>query len=589
MFQIKKHRRGLAITAAAVAAATMFAGCGSSNASASVDTSDDGKLMTVDVYDDLANFQGIQSGWYAKIIKDKFNMKLNIIAPNVSGGSTTFDTRSAAGNLGDIIITSTQSGRPAKLIKSKLIADMTPYMSAIKGTNYIKKYQSAVDSYNSNAKQKSGYWGIPYSVSSNSPTESSEANEPTFGPYLMWNYYKELGYPKISTLEDLLPVLQKMQKLARKETGSNKVYALSLFKDWDGNMMNNAKQPTCYYGFDELGFVLAQADGSDYQSVTKEGGIYERVIKFFEKANSMGLVDPESSTQNYDTMYAKYQKGNVLFSFWPWLGQAAYNTTDNKKAGKGFMLAPLQDQKIFSYGATTNGGTAAISIGSQAKNKSRLVKFINWLYSPEGTYDSGAQTNGTAGPKGLTWEIKDGKPVLTEFGEKALNGGGANVPASWGGGSYTDGVSALNYPAVLAQDTDPDTGYTYNASQWPSQIAKNNTALDKDWQQKMGAKTTMEYLQKNKMITVAPGASYSAPEDSSEIATLRGQIKTQIINYSWKAAMSKSDSEVDSLFKQMRSTVDGLGFEKVLKIDMANAKAQNKMRVQIKEEWKDKK
>lgn len=42
--------------------------------------------MTVEVFDSLASSQGLQkSGWFAKIVKDKFNIKLNIIAPNVSG------------------------------------------------------------------------------------------------------------------------------------------------------------------------------------------------------------------------------------------------------------------------------------------------------------------------------------------------------------------------------------------------------------------------------------------------------------------------------------------------------------------------
>ena len=40
--------------------------------------------MTVEVFDSLASSQGLQkSGWFAKIVKDKFNIKLNIIAPAI--------------------------------------------------------------------------------------------------------------------------------------------------------------------------------------------------------------------------------------------------------------------------------------------------------------------------------------------------------------------------------------------------------------------------------------------------------------------------------------------------------------------------
>lgn len=112
--------------------------------------------MTVEVFDSLASSQGLQkSGWFAKIVKDKFNIKLNIIAPNVSGGDTVFDTRSASGNLGDLVIVGTGNGRLNKLVKAKLIEDMTPYYSSMKN---VKKYDSAVKSI---AKQagKDGVWG----------------------------------------------------------------------------------------------------------------------------------------------------------------------------------------------------------------------------------------------------------------------------------------------------------------------------------------------------------------------------------------------------------------------------------------------
>lgn len=582
MSLMKKVTMGVAV---ALTATLTLAGCGGGNTASD---KDDGSLMNVEVYDDLANYQGKQKGWFAKIVKDKFNISLNIVAPNVAGGgSTLFDTRSAAGNLGDIIITGYGSGRGAKLVKAKLIDDMTPYLS---GMNNIKKYENATKALNTAIGQKSGVWGVPGSVSSREPTEPGEGLEPTFGPYLRWDYYKEIGYPKIDTLEDLIPVLKQMQDKARSETGQNNIYAMSLFKDWDGNMMNNAKQPATFYGFDEMGFVLAKADGSEYQSITKEGGIYQRVLKFFNAAYRAGLVDPESTTQNYDTMNAKYKDGKVLFSFWPWLGQAAYNTTEHKAQGKGFMIAPLKDQRIFSYGATPNGGTTMISLGSKAKNKQRLVKFIDWLYSSEGVYNSGAQTGGAAGPKGLNWEIKDGKPVLTDFGETVLNGGSENVPEQYGGGSYADGVSALNYPTVLVNDIDPATGYAFNASTWPSEVEKTNAnSLSQDWSAHMGgAKTTMEYLKKNDMIAVAPGATYVQPDEDSQISTLRGSVKTEIVNASWKASFAGSDAEFNKILSDMRSTTKGLGMDQVLNVDMTNAKNQDKARKAIVKEFASK-
>ena len=115
-------RKAISVMLSAALIAATLAGCGSDNSSSSdstaaestADTSEAGgstetadssdgetegsskykDFITVDVFDSMANYQGIQSGWFAKIVKDKFNMELNIIAPNVAGGGDTlFQTR----------------------------------------------------------------------------------------------------------------------------------------------------------------------------------------------------------------------------------------------------------------------------------------------------------------------------------------------------------------------------------------------------------------------------------------------------------------------------------------------------------------
>jgi multiple sugar transport system substrate-binding protein/putative aldouronate transport system substrate-binding protein len=334
-----------------------------------------------------------------------------------------------------------------------------------------------------------------------------------------------------------------------------------------------------------MGFVLAQADGSSYESIVDSDSHYVRSLRFFYEANKMGLVDPDSATQNYSTLFSKYQNGQVLFAFWPWLGQAAYNTDANMAQGKGFEIAPMADQKIFSYGAEAFGnGTYAIGIGAKAKDPQRVAAFIDWLYSIEGAYDNGSQTGAAAGPKGLTWDVdSSGKPVLTAFGKKAFLGGGdVAVPASWGGGVYTKGVSALNVTTVLPVDKDPSTGYPYEYQMWPSYQKLTATPLTENWSKHMGgAANTMEYLRKKGQITVAPGSSYAAPTDSSTIQTLRNQIKAIIVQNSWKMSLATSDNQFASLLKEMQQTVKGLGYEKVLEVDMKHAKEQNAARVAV--------
>lgn len=147
------------ILCVAISAAVILSGCkkevsaGNMTGNSSYD-----KFITVDVFDTLANYQGIQSGWFAKIVKDKFNMELNIIAPNVAGGGDTlFQTRSAAGNLGDLIITKTGNGRFENMVKAGLLMDMAPLL---KDKNVYIDYKDAILNMNKGL-EKEGIYAIP--------------------------------------------------------------------------------------------------------------------------------------------------------------------------------------------------------------------------------------------------------------------------------------------------------------------------------------------------------------------------------------------------------------------------------------------
>lgn len=584
---MNKWLRKTATGLLAITVAGTLAACGSdkTEGNETTGTSSEEKYaetITIDVFDGLANYMGMQEGWFAKTVKDKFNMELNIIAPNVAGnGDTLYQTRTAAGDLGDLIIVD-NGQQYNELVEAGLLYDSGELYETM---DNVKRFDAAVQNVN---KDTDGIYGFPTSVSGLKSTDSSEGLDLNYGAYIRWDLYADLDYPEIETLEDLLPVLKAMQEANPTTEAGQKVYGFSLFGDWDGNFMNNAKQLLALYGYDEMGFALAKADGSEYQSLLDSDSEYVRALKFYFDANQLGLIDPESTTQNYDTLFAKYQSGQVLYSWWPWLGQAAYNTTTNLTEGRGFMLAPIQDQKIFSYGAEVYGGKQFIGIGVNAEEPERISDFINWLYSPEGVLSNSSQTSGSSGPEGLTWEMQEDVPALTEFGEQALLDGNADVPAEFGGGTYKDGVSALNVNTVLPIDINPDTGYPYAYTMWESFINENTNPLKDDWSEHMGgALSTVDYLIENDQILVAPGASYVAPEDSSEISTLRNQVKSTIVEYSWRMVFANNEEEFDTLLAEMQDIAIGLGYEQVLEVDMASAEEQNAQREAVAKEFGD--
>lgn len=575
-------KRAFALALATTVFASAFAGCGSEETSSGgsskkTASSQPGgpyeETITVDVFDSQANFQGIQTGWFAKIVKDKFNMELNIIAPNVAGGGDTlYQTRSANGNLGDLIITNVDKSRLKDMVSAGLILDITDYMGDCEN---LKKYQTAIDGASALAEQD-GTWAIPSEISNQSPTDPCEASEPTNAPSIRWDLYGQVGYPEISTMEDMLPVLQQMQEVAGQSDSGKDVYAISLFKDWDGDVMQNAGALCALYGYQPKGFCMEKVDGSDVQSVIDSDGIYVRSLKFLYQANQMGLIDPESTTQDFTTLQTKYRDGGVLYSLWPWLGAGVYNTTEHTSEGKGFASATIGDMKCLSLGSMPYGKMeAAIMVGSQAKDPQRMVDFIDWLYSPEGIMASCPETGGTCGPEGLTWEMKDGQPVLTDFGVKAFVDidSDLTVPEEWGGGTWKDGISALNFKVVGIVDTNEENGMCYNYQRWDDYLTRLATPLSEDWSaHNNNESTAIDYMKGTDHLLVLPGTNYVTPEYSTDISTTKEQCKQSIVEYSWKMVFANSEDEFNSFLTEMQDTVKGLGYDDVLAVDEQNCK-----------------
>ena len=137
---VETSKKVLAAVLCAAMTVTALSGCGSDSGSKS------GEVLKVDVFDSLSNYQGIQSGWYGKLVKDKFGLELNIISPIVSGGGESlFETRSAGGELGDIIMVGAGGGRAQDLVDAGLVQDITQYLE---GEENLAKYREAIEASN---------------------------------------------------------------------------------------------------------------------------------------------------------------------------------------------------------------------------------------------------------------------------------------------------------------------------------------------------------------------------------------------------------------------------------------------------------
>lgn len=528
---------------------------------------------TVDVFSMLSNFSGEQTGWFAKVVKDKFNIKLNIISSNLEGGGDVkFNAMMSSGDLGDLVVFGDDGQKYRDAIDAGMLTDWTKDgLLDTYGKNILKYAPKAIEKNKTNFGGGSSVYGIGFDVGEDKPGPS-EAKEMTYHPNLRWDLYEKIGKPEIKTMEDYLPVLKKMQEAEPQTETGRPTYAFSMWADWDGNMMMLAKAWAGLHGYEENdgfspgAFTLVSADEEKVQGILDEDGYYLRALKLYFDANQMGLVDPDSLTQKFDDVINKTKDGQVLFSMFSWADDT-YNTPERLAEGKGMELVPFKEERTYSYGFDPYGGNRVWAIGSKAEHPERIMEFLDWLYSPEGSMIA------NNGPEGMAWELKDGKPVLTAFGEQALPANDTQVPDEFGGGTWKDGRNQINNTTFKLTAVNPDNGEPYDYNLWSSTLAKTPNKLTENWRAAMGANTPKEYLEKNNQLAInKPIFTGTAPEVlSTELEQIRGQVATVIKQYSWKMVFAKDQAEFDSLKKEMTEKAKGLGYDKVLEWN----KAQN--------------
>lgn len=541
----KKLLSVLLASSMVIGSASALTGCGSKK----------NEVIKLNVYSQLANFSGKQIGWSADILKKKFNVELNIIPE----GDGVFETRMTSGNLGDIVVWGADNDKYPLGVKNNLLFGweddnvLDEYGPYIKKNmpDALKKNKELTKTITKGASDK--LYGFGANVALN-----SKDHESFFYTWdTRWDLYKKLGYPKVKNLQDYHKMLKNMQKLCPSDDSGNKVYAVSLWPDWDDAMVMYVKaMATAYYGYDELALGLYDPTNGKYHDALEENGPYLEMLKWFNDLYQDGLIDPDSMTQTYDEMIAKVQNGGTLFSIFNYSGSLGYNTKEHTSAGKLMYCMKPEDASPIVYGMNTQGGDRIWSIGAKTEYPEKCMEIINYLSTPEGRMTM------EYGPKGYTWDYDDQKHAyLTDVGVKCQNDKNTTMGGGYKG-SYHDGELQINNVTWSLDASNPDSdGETYNKESWASYNATPSSDIEKDWRDKTGCTTINEYMEKGK-YTVAPGTSFSKETQDTTLKTTWNQVTTEIKNSSWKAIYAKSDKQFDSVVAGMKKSAKKYGYDK---------------------------
>lgn len=550
---MKRMKRFLSMVLILCMCSSLLTGCGKK------------EEITLTIYSQLANYSGEMQGWFAQILKDKFNVKVNLIPD----GDGVYDTRMEAQDLGDIVIWGSdgkdyQQAVAADLLynweEDNLVQDYGPYI-----------WEHMQDALNKN-KEISGkdtIYGFGHGVAS-----SRDAHDVFFYTWdIRWDLYEQLGRPEVKNLDDLMNVLIEMKKICPTGDDGKPTYAMSLWPDWDGNYVMYVKaMATAYYGYDEFGFGHYNVNNGEFYDALAEGSPYLEMLAWFNELNRNGLLDPDSMTTTYDTMIAKVQNGNVFFSIFDYAGSAGYNKEEHYKENKIMLpLVPKEANPIVA-GLSTLGGNRIWSIGANTQYPEKCMEIINWLCTPEGriTMDYG--------PKGLTWDYdEEGKTYFTEFGKTCFEDRTTMMPDEWGSATFNDGAFQVNNITWSPADVNPESGEKYDQKYWASQaVPEGRCEAERQWREWSGCETVDEYMNTCNYSVDVP-TSFSEGKRTPELDATWEQVATCLKENSWKAIYAKTEAEFNTIVEEMREKAIAYGYNDCIAWSKEEAARRNEL------------
>lgn len=505
------------------------------------------ETVTLDVYSQLSGYQGEQQGWFAQILLDKFNVKLNF----TYDGSEDFYSRQAqTGDLGDIVIWGTDSDQYHSAIEDGLLLDWERDGLLEKYGAYMSGHmQKALEK---NRKNSGGHiYGFGYDVAA----ESGEYGDFDYHPDIRWDLYEQIGKPEVKELEDYVAVLKQMKEICPVSDSGKETYGVSLFSDWDGDMMMFAKSAcTNFFGRDEFGVGLYDVSDGSFEGCLQKGGSYERILRFYNELYRNDLLDPDSRTQGYEGCVEDYRDGAAFFCIFGWLAAPQYNSVYHTADGKMMLPLAAENQNTLVYGLNENGGNRLWTIGSQTQYPELVMAVMNWLCTPEGRLTQ------EYGPKGVGWDYDLKKNTCLIDMPVDPAGEDRMMPESSGyTGTWSEGVPQFNNTTWTLNTSNPESnGQTYNSAFWPNILSANVSAVELRWREANQAASAAEYLS-GFQYSISKPNTYTASAKSPRLGETWGKVTEIIRNGSWDAVFADSSEEFETVIAKMYRQAEEAG------------------------------
>lgn len=559
----KMMKRALTLFLAGSVSATMITGCGSvgtgskSDKTAAVDEGDRpdtwiaDRTITIQAYVNDIGYQlpkDLNNTPTMKELTKRTGIKLNIQYTPGNSDSSVLASQLAAGTIPDVIISyldnSTRKEFPLllKAAKEGMFADVSQYMKDSEVyKNYYDEGYLPRDAYN-NIVFREEFGGAVYLLQLavdevDRSTQFIPEEAYLGGPYIQKSIADKLGIVPgdIRTAEEFYDLLVKIKEGGFKDDNGNDVWPLGP-KYWGGSV------DSLKYNIGELNWGVSGSGTIGGYNIDKDGQIYHEAeteyvfdkIDYVRKMLDEGLMNPEYFTMD-STRAAEVCKSrnSAIIADIHNYTDIVYQTDD------WVPLGPLNDIQGDNRTVTNGkGGRGCLAISSQAKNPEEIFKFFDYLSTEEG------QLLSQYGVEGLSYNMVDGKPVLTEEVLTKLNEGDIDWLTNQIGAAF-GGSANYFFEFVLTNVNNIDNFGESRPGAKSSSTYERSVALAK------------QYPREKKLIEGLDATAYLTSEDMADVKAQMDLLDYQEVLT--QAFFAKSDEEAKAIIESFRAQLKSAG------------------------------
>lgn len=487
------------------------------------------ETVTLNFYSELSSFHGIQEGWFADIMKEKFNVELQIIDSYTKDNSSSKQTYDIIAYGSSYSYDEDMASNALLCLDKANIKTYMPYIHANLSNSYVYDDNNAI-----------------YAIYTSTSLDGD--SDPVYFTWDMrFDYYEELGKPTIVSLDDWINVLAQMQTNHPTDETGNPTYAITYPNELDdGKIWGISTFVTGYYGYESHGMGYYDWENDTYYGLlsTFSDGSYGPYLKMLQLNNQLyraGLLDPDVDTQSWDDAISKIEKGQSLGSVASFLGSQSNN-----------YMYPVTPQEANTIAYSLGHSQRRVAIGADTQYPELCMAIINYLYSPEGMMTQ------MYGPKDECWYYdEEGYAHLTELGEKCITDGHDTLVH---GKSYYEGCPMFNIVAYNVMATNTDSGECYNYEYWKNTIAEPIHETETAWRNWSGYNSVEHYMQTIEPDYVLPAIDYLDTTET-DLSENFDAVYNIIASMSWEAIKAPDEATFGQIIKDMVDLATQAGYE----------------------------